>query len=115
MDLRRAYSNWFNSLSGRNKCKQKAPKLKDLKSKSGSYRNPNIKKDMNLGIREWTCPNCGTHHDRDVNAAKNILDEGMKILDTVGTTGSACGVDSSVVEIQSRSTLNQESPLLKRD
>ena len=49
-----------------------------------------------------------------MNAAKNILDEGMKILDTVGTTGSACGVDSSVVEIQSRSTVKQESPLLKQ-
>jgi putative transposase len=46
-----------------------------------NYKNKDAK---NLTIREWDCPYCGTHHDRDRNTVLNLRNEAIRLL-TVGT------------------------------
>lgn len=42
------------------------------------YRNYTLRE--NTYIREWTCPECNMHHDRDINAAINILNQGLILI-----------------------------------
>jgi transposase len=49
--------------------------------------------ELSLGTRAWPCPSCGTRHDRDVNAATNILAAGRAVAG--GNPGDACGADVS--------------------
>ncbi len=46
-----------------------------------------------LDIRAWTCAECGAEHDRDMNAARNILVEGRRIAAGQAEIANACGAD----------------------
>ena len=65
-----------------------------------------IHKDLKLSDRYWVCCKCGAEHDRDLNAAKNILAEGLKQMNVaVGRTETqnAGGLDTAFASAETRS------------
>ena len=65
--------------------------------------------DLPLGTRHWTCPRCRAWHDRDINAAQNILAAGLAVAR--GDPGDACGADvSHTGTSRVRSAARQEPP-----
>ncbi|MDP8964703.1 MAG: transposase [Cyanobacteriota bacterium] len=64
---------------------------------------------MDLSIRMFDCPHCGNRHDRDINAAINIRNEGLRIL-ALGTSASALGGSVRPKRFGRKSTTDEAAP-----
>ena len=65
-----------------------------------------VREKMPLHVREWTCPDCGAHHDRDVNAATNVLRQAMP---EVTHRERSALVISEISDVTKLDSLNRES------